>query len=371
MREYGKIVPRFWTGGSGAGLRGDPLAQLAAVYLFTCPSANPIGIFYLPVVTMAHELGCSPAEAVAVLSRLAGAGIAHYDPAEALAWVPEMARVSFGERLSGGDKRRGWILKELHGHRRHLFFRFFVERYGEAYGIQAPSEGHLPPQEAPSMPLPSPSQGASGSIEMEQGAGAVARAVDPSGGSAAPPGPAPPPVESSTSKPRKSVREGESPKPEAPEQVGWRTWRAAYQDRYRRAYPPQSTDGPAMKRVVHAAADLCRQLGKAEAGHLEALLVHRWRRYLADPGQSKRAGAPGYLAETCHRLQDFERGVAAYGTPWDRQERAETREPGIAPPRRPVGRVELAEEQPPLVTAEDRGGAFPGFGVAAARLGSG
>ncbi len=190
MREYGKVIPRFWTGGSGAALRGDPLAQLAAVYLFTCPSANPIGIFYLPLVTMAHEIGCSVAEASAALARLAGAGIIRHDPAESLVWVPEMARVSLGDRLSGGDKRRGWILKELGQHRRHPFARLFIERYGASYGITAPLE-------APSKPLGSPIEGASGSIEMEQGAGAgagaVARAVAraPFG---EPPATAPPPV---------------------------------------------------------------------------------------------------------------------------------------------------------------------------------
>lgn len=140
MRDYGKILPRYWTGGSGASLRGNHLARLLGAYLFSAPTAHPIGIYYLPLVTLAHEMGCPIEGARKGLRDLEQAGIAFYDEAESIVWVPEMARVSIGERLSGGDKRRPWLLKELGSYRKHKFFRLFVERYGEAYklGVELP-----------------------------------------------------------------------------------------------------------------------------------------------------------------------------------------------------------------------------------------
>src|ERR1700753_2240226 len=111
MRDYGKIVPTFWTRGSGKALRDNPIARLAALYVMSAPSANMIGIYYLPLPTLAHELGVpleapsrGPLEGASgppsggprgglqgvrdVLDRLAEEGIAFYDDVEELVWVP-------------------------------------------------------------------------------------------------------------------------------------------------------------------------------------------------------------------------------------------------------------------------------------------
>ena len=59
MREYAKVAPAFWTGETGRHLRGDANAQRVAFYLMTCPSANMIGLYYLPLPVLAHEIGIS------------------------------------------------------------------------------------------------------------------------------------------------------------------------------------------------------------------------------------------------------------------------------------------------------------------------
>ena len=57
MREYAKVSPTFWTGDTGRSLRGDPDAQRVAFYLLTCSNANMIGLYYLPLPTLCHEIG--------------------------------------------------------------------------------------------------------------------------------------------------------------------------------------------------------------------------------------------------------------------------------------------------------------------------
>ena len=93
MREYGKIIPRYWQAGSGAQLRGDFLSRLVGAYVFTAPTSNPIGLYCLPVEYVATDLGCSPAAALKSLKRCEEVGICAYDRAESLMFVREMARV--------------------------------------------------------------------------------------------------------------------------------------------------------------------------------------------------------------------------------------------------------------------------------------
>lgn len=57
MREYCRVSPRFWFQGSGKRLRDDPEAQIVALYLLTCPTSTMLGLYYLPMPTLAHDLG--------------------------------------------------------------------------------------------------------------------------------------------------------------------------------------------------------------------------------------------------------------------------------------------------------------------------
>lgn len=153
MRDYAKVSPQFWTKGSGKRLRGDPDAQVLALYLVTCPSANMIGIYYVPFVAIAHETGLGEKRAKAAMARLTVAGFADYDDDAELAWVPNMAAYQIGDTISGGDKRHKGVTGELSKYTGHRFAERFLETYGTAYGI-----AHASPKRATPG---SPFQGAS------------------------------------------------------------------------------------------------------------------------------------------------------------------------------------------------------------------
>ncbi len=113
MRDYGKVSPRFWTGRTGKRIRDlGRDAQVVALYLVTGPNANMLGLYYLPLPTLCHEVG-SPLQGAQKARRgLSEAGFAHYDEATEHVWVPEMARHQVGEALKVGDKRIAGIIKE-------------------------------------------------------------------------------------------------------------------------------------------------------------------------------------------------------------------------------------------------------------------
>ena len=57
MRKYAKVSPRLWTGRLGLAMRGDAMMQVVAFYLLTGPHANLAGLYLLPVVTLADDIG--------------------------------------------------------------------------------------------------------------------------------------------------------------------------------------------------------------------------------------------------------------------------------------------------------------------------
>ena len=98
MREYAKVAPQFWTGTTGKRLRGMGRdVQVVALYLVTCPSANMLGLYYLPLPTLCHEIGMKPEGALKALRRVSEGGFATYDTASEHVWVKEMARFQIGE----------------------------------------------------------------------------------------------------------------------------------------------------------------------------------------------------------------------------------------------------------------------------------
>ena len=105
MRDYGRVAPTFWMRGSGKKLRGNPRAQLVALYLFTSPASTMIGIYHLAIPTMAHETGLPLDDAKRALAEICAQGIAKYDPDAELVYLPEGAKYQIGEHLKPGDKR--------------------------------------------------------------------------------------------------------------------------------------------------------------------------------------------------------------------------------------------------------------------------
>lgn len=125
----------FWTKGSGKRLRGNRDAQLVGAYLISCGTANLIGLYYLPLVTLCHELGMGRDEALAALEFCATSGFAHYDVDAELVWVPNMAQHEIGATMAPKDKRRQVVLRELKAFADHPFGAAFLTRYGLPYGL--------------------------------------------------------------------------------------------------------------------------------------------------------------------------------------------------------------------------------------------
>lgn len=160
MRDYAIASPRFWTGDTGKLLKqlGRDY-QVVGFYLFTCASSNMIGLYYIGLPTLCHEVGNLTVEgALKVLGRLSEANYAHYDEASEYVWLPNMAREQIGETMVRHDKRRKGVIKLLEQARKTPFFQRFVDKYGEAYhllddellmglgrGLEAPQKVSAPP----------------------------------------------------------------------------------------------------------------------------------------------------------------------------------------------------------------------------------
>lgn len=160
MRSYGTVAATFWTRGSGKLLRGDPEAQVVALYLMTGPASSMTGIYHLALPTLAHETGCPIEGACKALRRVCGVEIATYDEADELVWVPKLAFYQIGPSLAANDKRVRGVINAISQYAGHRFYWEFVREYGEKYnlGIRAPSKGHRRPSEGTCKPLRSQDQ---------------------------------------------------------------------------------------------------------------------------------------------------------------------------------------------------------------------
>src|SRR5690625_1529766 len=162
MRDYGKVSPQFWIGETGKKLRAaGPEAQVVALYLMTCPHSNMIGMYYLPVMYMAHETGLGMEGANKGIQRAIEAGFCSYDEASEVVFVHEMAKFQIADELKPTDKRCKGVQNEYDSVPENPFLSMFYEKYSTAYhmsknrGNSGTSDGG---NEAPSKPLASQEQ---------------------------------------------------------------------------------------------------------------------------------------------------------------------------------------------------------------------
>lgn len=154
MRDYAKALPVMWTRGSFRALRGKPVAQVLAFYLFTNPHTRMCGIFYLPLPTIVHETGLSLETVKETLPLLSELDMVHHDPAEDLFYLPAGARTQIGESLSRNDKRWKGLRRDLQGYSGHPFHLAFLRKYSDAYEMAEDLEdSEVTLAEAPSKPL--------------------------------------------------------------------------------------------------------------------------------------------------------------------------------------------------------------------------
>ncbi|EES9755543.1 hypothetical protein AKG46_005126, partial [Escherichia coli] len=130
MRDYAKVSPRFWLGETGRELRkAGAEAQVVAFYLMTSPHANMLGLYYLPVLYLAHETGLGLEGASKGLKRAVEAGFCSYDHDAEMVWVHEMAAWQVGETLKPGDNRCAGVRNEYASLPENAFLSVFYDRY--------------------------------------------------------------------------------------------------------------------------------------------------------------------------------------------------------------------------------------------------
>ena len=152
MRDYAQFRPRFWTQGTGKQLRGDHEARVMALYLMSAPTSNMIGLYYLPLAIVSHELGMTFEGASEVLRRVCDVGFAKYDSESEYVWVVNMAREQVGDEPSKKDNRIAGVRNELKKHTKCPFYDDFVEQYEALFGL-TPRPKPASPSGAPPKPL--------------------------------------------------------------------------------------------------------------------------------------------------------------------------------------------------------------------------
>jgi hypothetical protein len=162
MRNYAKASPTFWTGETAQAIKQSGKikrdVQTLAFYLFTCPSSNWIGLFYLPIPTICHEIDIEKGPLMKAFKRLEEIDYAYYDLARQLVWVPGSAKFQIAEELKPEDNRIKGIAKDLQAFKYHQFAADFYRRYSRIYNLpemefpEAPSKALRRPFEAPPKP---------------------------------------------------------------------------------------------------------------------------------------------------------------------------------------------------------------------------
>lgn len=162
MRDHAIVSPHFWTGDTGRQLRKDPEAQRVAFYLMTCPSSNMIGLYYLPIPLICHEVGISEEGASKALASLSEVGFCDYDAPSEVVFVKQMARYQIGETISVKDNRHLGVQRQLAQMRNSRFYKEFLERYNTPFHL------NLEPLGSPLKPLQSKGKGKGKDKEKEK-----------------------------------------------------------------------------------------------------------------------------------------------------------------------------------------------------------
>ena len=343
MRDYSKFSSTFWIRGTGKSLRGNHLAQAIASYLFTAPTANMIGLYYLPVQTIAHDVGCPLEGALEVLRDLVARGFCEYDEDAEMVFVKTMAPRQLGldtdKVMSPRDKRHPAVLKMLKDCSEPLLLQAFWRQHREQLALpdpwwEAPSKPHRSQEqeqeqeqelndpsdrcaaEAPSKPHRSQEQ------EQEQ-------ENDPSDRcAAAPAGPESfgltvPEETAPTRKRRPKQIKLPDPVPSFGEVM--QLWRERYRTSsvnptYGR-YTESGADIAAVKVLISDAVSVVddevrtrrQEPASGRCAAVLHVLDHWMRAFLADQKPK--------LVEECHPLSWLRNGRTKYGDPWSKKHR--------------------------------------------------
>lgn len=171
-REYAKLAPTFWTGDTGKKLRRrGSEALIVAVYLISAPGSNMIGLYYQPILFMAHETGLGIEGASKGLRDCIECGFCSYDEDSEMVWVHEMAAWQIADALKSTDKRCAGIQKDYDTLPENPFLADFFDRYESAFHLtrrRSPGSGIDTPREGASQAPPKPLRSQEQEQEQEQ-----------------------------------------------------------------------------------------------------------------------------------------------------------------------------------------------------------
>ncbi|HBU2515740.1 MAG: DNA-binding protein [Klebsiella pneumoniae] len=141
MRDYATVAPQFWLGKTGRELRKKGAeAQVVSFYLMTSPHANMLGLYYLPILYIAHETGLGLEGALKGLKSAIEAGFCSYDEDTEMVWVHEMAAYQVGKALKPGDNRCAGVRSEYASLTENPFLSSFYERYKNDFHLNIKRE---------------------------------------------------------------------------------------------------------------------------------------------------------------------------------------------------------------------------------------
>ena len=164
MRDYAKVMPTFWTGETGKAIRRrGPEGVICALYLMSSPASNMLGLYYQPILYMAHETGLGVERASEGLRVCIEEGLCSYDEGSEFVWVHEMATFQIGKGLKASDNRCVGVQRDYDSLPDNPFLGAFFDRYKADFHLmrRRGSEG-------PSRPLSSQEQEQEQEQEEEQ-----------------------------------------------------------------------------------------------------------------------------------------------------------------------------------------------------------
>ncbi len=151
MREFAKVSPQEWTSELGRKIKNIGLeARVVSLYLQTNPSAHMTGVYYIPIVLIAHESGLSVEDVKATLNNLCIIDYCSYDYEYEYVWVHGMGINQVSAQLKANDNRVKAINTYYSSLPKLSFLQVFYSKYADLFlleychdfisSLQAPSD---------------------------------------------------------------------------------------------------------------------------------------------------------------------------------------------------------------------------------------
>jgi uncharacterized phage protein (TIGR02220 family) len=153
MREFAKVSPQIWTSELGRKIKNLGMeGRVVSMYLLTNPSAHMIGVYYIPVVLIAHEAGLSIKETIKVIDDLCQIGYCSYDYEYEYVWVHGMGVDQVSAQLKANDNRIKAINTFYSSLPKLSFLQDFYDYYADLFLLDH-CHDFITPLQAPSNTL--------------------------------------------------------------------------------------------------------------------------------------------------------------------------------------------------------------------------